>query len=37
MRSVNGEIIGAVIYCIVAALLWATDTDGFILITLIIK
>ena len=26
MRSVNGEIIGAVLYCLVATVLWATDT-----------
>lgn len=26
MRSVNGEIIGAVLYCVVATVLWATDT-----------
>ena len=26
MQSVNGEIIGAVLYCVVAAVLWATDT-----------
>ena len=26
MRSVNGEIIGAVLYCILATVLWATDT-----------
>jgi len=26
MRSVNGEIIGAVLYCFIATILWATDT-----------